>query len=205
MKRKWTTLAGAAGLALLLAVPAVWAQGQPVRVRGTIEKVDGNVLSVKSRDGSPLTVRLPDNVVVAVIGKMQLSDIKVNSFVGVTGMPQPDGSQKALEVHIFPEAMRGTAEGFGPWDLQPNSTMTNATVTQTVAAVEGQTLMMKYKDGEKKIIVPPGTPIVTYLPGTKADLLPGAKIFIFRGEKQPDGSIQTARITVGKGDLAPPM
>jgi hypothetical protein len=205
MSHRFTTLAGAAGLALMLAAPAVWAQEQPVRVRGTIEKADGKVLTVKARDGSTVTVRLADNASIALIGKMQISDIKENSFIGVTGMPQPDGSQKALEVHIFPEPMRGTGEGFRPWDLQPNSTMTNATVASTVAATDGQTIVLKYKDGEKKIIVPPGTPIVTYLPGTIADLTPGAKIFVGAGQKQADGSIQTARITVGKGDLAPPM
>jgi hypothetical protein len=126
-------------------------------------------------------------------------------FVGSTAMPQPDGSQKAIEVHIFPEAMRGTGEGHYAWDLEPNSTMTNANVEQSVTGVDGQTLTLKYKNGEKKILVTQDTVIVTYNPGDKADLVPGTKIFVGAAKKQPDGSLQAARINYGKDGLTPPM
>lgn len=134
-----------------------------------------------------------------------MSDIKPGSYIGVSAMPQPDGSQRALHVHIFPEPMRGVAEGHFPWDVRPSSTMTNATVEQTVTGVDGQTITVKYKDGEKKVIVPPEAPIVTYLPGDKAELKPGAKIFIVAAQKQPDGTLSAARVSVGRDGLTPPM
>ena len=138
-----------------------------VRVRGTIERIDGSTYVVKARDGAELKVALADNPQIAGVVKASLSDIKQGSFVGITGMPQADGSQRALEVHIFPEAMRGTGEGHYPWDLRPQSTLTNANVEQVVTAVEGQTLTLKYKDGEKKIFVPANTPIVVYVQGER--------------------------------------
>src|SRR5437870_2557308 len=168
MNHKFVLAAGAVGLSLVVA-SAAWGQ-QPIRLRGTIEAVDGPTLTVKGRDGATNKVKLADNVAIRAVVKMSMADIKAGSFVGVTGMPQPDGSQKALEVHIFPEPMRGTGEGHRPWDLQPSSTMTNANVEQVVTAVEAHTLMVKYKDGEKKITVPPSTPIVTYATGDRADL-----------------------------------
>jgi hypothetical protein len=122
-----------------------------------------------------------------------------------TDFGKPDGSQRALEVLIFPEAMRGTGEGHYPWDLRPQSTMTNANVEQTVTGVDGQTLTVKYKGGEKKIIVPPDVPIVTFVPGDKADLKPGTKIFIGAAKKLPDGTLQAARVNYGKDGLTPPM
>jgi len=198
------TLLAAAALASLALASSAWAQ-DTVRVRGTIERVDGPVYLVKSRDGSELKVTLADNALVVGIVKASLADIKPGTFVGVTGMPQPDGSQKALEVHIFPEAMRGTGEGHRPWDLRPQSTMTNANVEQVVTGVDGHTLSVKYKDGEKKLVVPPDTPIVTYVPGDKSDLKPGAKIFIAAAAKQADGSLQAPRVNYGKDGLTPPM
>ena len=162
------------GFVLVFAASTTWAQ-DTVRVRGTIERMEGQTLVVKSRDGAELKVVLADNALIVALVKASLSDIKPGSFVGVTGMPQADGSQKAVEVHIFPEAMRGTGEGHRPWDLRPQSTMTNANVEQTVAGIDGQTLTLKYKDGEKKIIVPPDTPIVTYTPGDKSELKPGSR------------------------------
>jgi hypothetical protein len=195
------------GLLLVFAASTTWAQ-DTVRVRGTIERVEGQTLIVKSRDGTELKVVLADNALVVGIVKASLSDIKLGTFVGVTGMPQPDGSQKAVEVHIFPEAMRGTGEGHYPWDLRPQSTMTNGNVEhveQTVTGVNGQTLTMKYKDGEKKIIVPPDTPIVTYVLGDKSELKPGAKIFIAAAKKLPDGTLQAPRVNFGKDGLTPPM
>ena len=176
-----------------------------VRIRGTIDRVEGPIYVVKLRDGTESKVSLAENALVVAIVKATLADIKQGSFVGTTGMPQPDGSQKATEVHIFPEAMRGTGEGHYPWDLQPQSTMNNANVEQTVAGVDGQVLTLNYKSGEKKIIVTPQTTIVTYVPGDKNELRPGAKIFISAAKKQADGTLQTPRINYGKDGLTPPM
>jgi hypothetical protein len=195
----------AAGLALAFSASMAWAQNPPVRVRGTIDKVDGDTLMVKSRDGTELTVTLAPNATVAAIVKASLADIKQGGYVGVTGMPQPDGTQRAIEVHIFPEAMRGTGEGHRPWDLQPQSTMTNANIEQSVTGVDGQTLTLKYKDGETKVVVPPNAEVVTYAPGDRGDLKPGVKIFVAFATKQPDGSLQAARINYGKDGLTPPM
>jgi hypothetical protein len=186
------------------AMPAVQAQDKPVRVRGTIERIEGDTYLVKARDGAELKVKLPDNVMVVSLTKASLADIKQGSYVGVSGMPQPDGSQKALEVHIFPEAMRGAGDGHRGWDLQPSSTMTNGAVEQTAASTDGHVLTLKYKDGEKKIVVTPETPIVLYVPGEKSELKPGAPIFISAATRQPDGTLQSPRINVGRG-VAPPM
>ena len=198
---------GLAGLALLLATAASYAQQPPpVRVRGTVEAFDGTVLTVKSRDGQTMyKIKPTANVAVRGIVKASLSDIKPNSFIGVTGMPQADGSQKAVEIHIFPEPMRGTGEGHRPWDLMPNSTMTNATVEQMVKGVSGEEITLKYKDGEKKIHVTPETVIVTYVPGSKDELKPGAKIFIAAAQKKDDGTLEAAAISIGRDGLAPPM
>ena len=194
-------------LALFFAASLSFAQ-DTVRVRGTIERVEGQTFVVKSREGAELKVVLADNALVVVIVKASISDIKPGSFVGVTGMPQPDGSQKAIEVHIFPEAMRGTGEGHYPWDLRPQSTMTNANVVnieRTVTEVDGRVLGMKYKDGEKKIIVPANVPIVAYVPSDKSELKPGAQIFISAAKKLPDGTLQAPRINFGRDGLSPPM
>src|SRR6478672_5742778 len=163
-----------ATIALVVALAAPAAAQESVRVRGTIERVEGDLYVIKTRAGAEVKVRLPDNVMVVALTKASLADIKQGSYVGVAGMPQPDGSQKALEVHIFPEAMRGAGEGHRPWDLQPSSTMTNGAVEQTSASADGQVLMLKYKDGEKKIVVPADCPIVGYQPGDKSELKPGA-------------------------------
>jgi hypothetical protein len=194
----------AAAIASFFLVGEVLAQDKPIRVRGEVIAVDGPMMTVKSRDGKELKMRLADNVSVAAIIPIKIEDIKPNSYIGVSAMPQPDGSQRAMHVHIFPEALRGVAEGFGPWDVQPGSTMTNATVAETVAGVDGQTINVKYKDGEKKIIVPKEAALVTYVPGDKAELKPGAKIFIIAAVPQPDGTYNVARVNVGRG-VAPPM
>ena len=187
-------------------VTAASAQQPPtVRIRGTIEAVDGATLSIKSRDGSDVKVNITDNIAVTGVSKASLSDIKEGSYIGVSAMPEPDGTQKAIAVHIFPEAQRGAAEGFRPWDLRPNSTMTNATVAQTVAGVDGQTIMVKYKDGEKKVVVPPDAPIVAFAAGDKAEIKPGAKIIIFGATKKEDGTLETGRIAIGRDGIAPPM
>jgi hypothetical protein len=183
-----------------------WSQdAPPVRVRGTIERIESPVFVVKSRDGAELKIVLAENAVAVGVVKATLADIKPGLFVGIAAMPQPDGTQRALEVLIFPEAMRGTGEGHYPWDLQPKSTMTNANVEQVVTGVDGHTLTVKYKDGDKKIIVPPDVPIVTFAPGDKADLRPGTKIFIGASKKLPDGTLQAARVNYGKDGLTPPM
>jgi hypothetical protein len=198
--------AAAAGLAIALGSVA-WAQdAKPVRVRGTIEKVDGNTITAKLRDGSAATIKLADTPRITAMTKAQLSDIKEGSFIGVTAMPQPDGSQKAIGLHIFMDAQRGVVKtGFTPWDREPGSTMTNADVGSKVEAVDGQTLTVKYTDGEKKVIVPPNTPVVRFNPGTKDDLKPGAQFFIVAGTKQADGTIAAPAINVGRDGAAPPM
>jgi hypothetical protein len=180
------------------------AQDAPVRVRGTIDRVEGDVYVVKVRGGGELKVRLAGNAMVVALIRASLSEIKQGSYVGVSGMPQPDGSQKALEVHIFPEAMRGTGDGHRGWDLQPSSTMTNGNVEQTAITTNGQDLTLKYKDGEKKIHVSQDTPIVVYVPGDARELKPGADIFIAAATKQSDGTLQAPRVNVGRG-IAPPM
>ena len=196
--------AGAAAIGLTILATSAFAQ-ERVRVRGTIEKVDGNVLTVKTREGQEVKVKLPDNARVVGIQKTSIDDVKQGAYVGVSAMPQTDGSQKALHVHIFLDAMRGVAEGFGPWDVRPNSTMTNATVDSVVTGTDGRTLMVKYKDGEKKIIVPPDAPIVKYVPGNKDALKPGAKIFVVAALKQPDGTLEAPNVSVGLDGLTPPM
>jgi hypothetical protein len=200
------TLRAFAGVVLaLLAVTSIANAQGTVRLRGTVDRMEGSMYVMKLRDGTEAKVSLTENALVVAIIKASFSDIKQGSFVGSTGMPQADGSQKAIEVHIFPEAMRGTGEGHYPWDLRPLSTMTNANVEQTVAGVDGQTLTLKYKDGEKKILVTPDTMIVTYVPGDKSDITPGTKIFIAAAKKQADGTFQTPRINYGKNGLGPPM
>jgi hypothetical protein len=195
---------GMIGVLFALAAPMANAQEQSVRVRGTIDRLEGDLYVIKTRAGAEVKVKLPDNVMVVALTKASLADIKQGSYVGVAGMPQPDGSQRALEVHIFPEPMRGTGDGHRGWDLQPSSTMTNGTVDQATAAANGRELVLKYKDGEKKIAVPAETPIVVYAAGEKSELKPGAAIFISAATKQPDGTLTTPRVNVGRG-VAPPM
>jgi hypothetical protein len=177
----------------------------PTRVRGAIESVDGDVLTVKSRSGEDVKLHMTGDIKVFGIIKISMADIKVGSFVGATTVPGPDGRQDALEVHVFPEDMRGTGEGSRPYDLRPNSTMTNATVTaDSVAANDGHSLMVKYEDGEKQVEVLPDTPVVTYVPADKSDLKAGAKVIAFI-KPLPDGSFETNRISVGRDGLTPPM
>ena len=194
----------AAGLAFIFATTAAQAQ-ETVRIRGEIESVDGAAYMVKNRDGAELKLTVTDNPLYVAIVKSTMADIKPGMFVGATGQTQPDGSQKAIEVHIFPESMRGTGEGHYDWDLKPNTKMTNANVDQTVNGNDGNTLSVKYKDGEKKILVTPETVVVTYVAGSKDDLKPGIKVFVGAAKKMADGSVQTPRITYGKDGLTPPM
>jgi hypothetical protein len=192
-------------MALVLAATSALAQDKPVRVRGTIVKVDGLALAVKTREGDAVTVKLTDNVTVNAIVRASLADIHPNSFIGVTAVPQTGGMWRAVEVHIFPEEMRGTGEGDREWDLKPESTMTNAAVAETVAAVDGRTLTLTYKGGEKKIFVPTDAPIVAFARGERSDLKAGAGIFIVAATRQPDGTLQAARVNVGRDGVVPPM
>ena len=191
--------------AALTATAATAQQPSMVRVRGTIEKVDGSMLDVKARDGAMLKVKVADKAVIRTVVKKSLADVKQGTFVGITAMPQPDGTQKAVEIHIFPEALRGTGEGHRPWDLVPGSTMTNANIDSEVAMANGDKLVLKYKDGEKTFIVPADVTVVAFAPATAAALKPGAKIFVVGAKKLPDGSLAAEGITVGSNGVDPPM
>jgi hypothetical protein len=187
---------------VLICSQALAQPAQNRRIRGTVEGLDGNVLMVKARDGASVKIRLADDWQAIAYTKAQLSDIKVGTFVGVGGTPQPDGSQKAASINIFPESARGLGEEFRPWDQAPNGTMINANVAEAVAGVDGQTLLLKYKDGEKKIIVPPTTPIAMFGPGDKAEVKPGAAVAISAVTK-PDGSLEASRVGVGRDGVVP--
>jgi hypothetical protein len=176
----------------------------PSRVRGAIESVDGDILTVKSRSGEDVKLHMTGDIKVLGVTKISMADIKPGSFIGATTVPGPDGKQNAIEVHVFPENMRGTGEGSRPYDLRPNSSMTNATVDQSVENNDGHSLTVKYKDGEKKVEVSPDTPVVTFVPGDKADLKAGANV-IAQMKQLPDGSFETNRINVGRDGLTPPM
>jgi hypothetical protein len=192
--------------AFALAATAALAQAPDVvRVRGTIQSVDGSTLGVKARDGADLKIKLADNAQVRTVVGKTIADVKQGLFVGITAMPQPDGTQKAVEIHIFPEAGRGTGEGHRPWDLMPGSTMTNANVDSEVAVTDGKKLVLKYKDGDKTFIVPDNVKVVMFAPGATADIKPGAKIFIVGAKKLPDGTLEAPAITVGANGVDPPM
>ena len=188
---------GAAAIALIFATAAL-AQ-QPGRIRGQIEKADGPMLSLKTRDGAMLDVKLADDARVSALEKASLSDIKNDSFIGIAGIPQPDGSIEAFSIHLFLPAQRGVVpDRHGPWDARPNSTMTNAYVENIVSSKDGETLMVKYKDGEKKVIVTPQTVIAAAAPGKKEELKPGAQIIIFGWDKQADGTVLAKTLYVGR-------
>jgi hypothetical protein len=201
-----TILRAALAVAAAIAATAALAQAPDmVRVRGTIESVDGSNLTVKARDGADLKVKLADNAVIRTVVGKTVADVKQGEFVGITAMPQPDGTQKAVEIHIFPEAARGTGEGHRPWDLMPGSTMTNANVDSEVAISDGKKLVLKYKDGDKTFIVPDNIKVVMFAPGTAADVKPGAKIFIVAAKKLPDGTLEAPAATVSSAGVDPPM
>jgi len=196
------TVAGA--LVVAACATALAQQAQTIRVQGTIAKVDGDVLTLKVSDGTENKLTLTGNAVIVAVVKASMAEVKEGVFLGSAAMPQPDGSQKALEVHIFPEQMRGTGEGHRPYAPVANSTMTNGTASgATVVSTDGSTMLVKYKDGEKKIVVPPNTPIVRYEIGSKADLKPGAAFRVLAATKKPDGTLETARINVGRDGTVP--
>jgi hypothetical protein len=211
MTMRLSRVLGASAIALLFAASlqpqqTAVAQGMmqqtqaappPVRVRATITSINDGVLTVKARDGAEMKLKLADNAPVNEIVKASLADVKSGAYLAVTGMPQPDGSQKALAVFIFPEAQRGLAEGHRPWDFAPNSTMTNATVDSQVKSVDGETLVVKYKDGEQKVLVTPATEITIASRKSAADLKPGQKILVFAAKKLPDGTLEAPNLSFG--------
>jgi hypothetical protein len=194
-------------LCFLLCICAASAQtpAPTQRIRGDVLAIDGVNLQVRSREGETLAIKLAENYTVTAVVKIDASAIKPGVFIGTASMPQSDGTFKSLEVLVLPESMRGSNEGHYPWDLKPGSMMTNATVADVGSAGDaGQRLTLKYKDGEKSIVVPPDVPIVTFEPGDKSMVVPGAHILL-TATRQPDGSLTAARIAVGKNGLVPPM
>ena len=188
----------------IIAASCASATAQTLRVRGTIEKADGSVLTLRSTDGAELKLTLTDNALIVAVVRASMADIKEGTFLGSAAMPQPDGSQKALEVHIFPEQMRGTGEGHRPYAPVPNSTMTNGSASgATVTGVDGAAMLVKYKDGEKKIVVPPEAPIVRYEIGGKSDLKAGARFTVIAATRKPDGTLEANRINVGRDGVVP--
>lgn len=195
-------LAGA--ILALLVLPALAQEGTPTRIRGTIEMLDGQTLVVKSREGQQLSVMLSNDLKVSAVNKAQLSDIKQGDFIGTAAVPGTDGKLHAQEVLIFPEALRGTGEGYRPWDLTPDSTMTNATVAEVATGAQGRLLKLKYKDGEKQIDVPMEAPVVTLAPGDASLLQPGTAVFV-PAMKAADGTLAASRVIAGKNGVQPPM
>ena len=190
-------------IAAVIAAATAMAQSPPTRLRGSIAANDGKTVTIATREGTQVPVKLADNWGVMLVSPVSMADIKENSFVGIASMKGPDGLN-ALEVLVFPEAARGTGEGHYPWDLQPESMMTNATVATVAKSPDGDVLTLKYKDGTQTIKVKPGTPIVTFAPGDKADAKVGAKVFL-GATKDADGNLTAGRLLVGKDGTAPPM
>jgi hypothetical protein len=203
----WSKSLFAGAFLVLLALPAAaqnTTEGTRTFVRGTVEKLDGQTLAVKSREGPELVIALAPNFTVSGVAKRSLADIKEGDYVASTSVKGTDGKLRAIEIHIFPEAMRGTAEGQFPWDLVPEGIMTNATVAGISSAPQGQVLKVTYKGSQSEIIVPNDIPIVTYVPGDASLLKPGAAIFTI-AQKKPDGTLTSARVTAEKDGVKPPM
>jgi len=176
----------------------------PVRIRGTVEKFDGGMLTVKARNGQSMTVKMADNFTVMGIHKVGLSELANGKFIGTTTVGERDGALVAEEIHIFPENMRGTGEGHYDWDLRPNSKMTNANVANISAMGKDRVMTVQYKGGEKKVLVPESAVIVEFRPADKSELKPGAHVFV-NSQRQPDGSLASARVNVGMNGQVPPM
>jgi hypothetical protein len=193
--------------ALLLGASTLNALAQtapPTRIRGTIAAVDGNTMTVNGRDGQKMDVALNDPLTVVTVKKFDLSTIKATDYVGIATRTGADGKLTAMEVLVFPEAMRGAGEGHYAWDLEPGSMMTNGTVKGAVTAASGRDLTVAYKDGSQTISVPPSAPVVTFAPAERADLKPGAPVFL-GATKSAEGKLSAGRVTVGKDGVAPPM
>jgi len=195
--------------ASMIAVASIAAMAQapanpPVRIRGTIEKLDGQVLTIKANDGQTQTVKLTDNFVVMGISRASVEDITSGKFIGTTTVGERNGALVALEVHIFPENMRGTGEGHYDWDLRPTSKMTNANVATVTSVGKDRVLEVQYKGGEKKVLVPENAVVVSFTPSDRSVLKPGAAVFV-NSQRQPDGSLSAARVNVGLNGQMPPM
>ena len=176
----------------------------PVRIRGTVEKIDGQNLTVKARNGETMNVKLAENYVVMGVAKASVADIGSGKFIGTTTVGEREGALVALEVHIFPEAMRGTGEGHYDWDLRPESKMTNANVANVVNMGKDRVLTVQYKGGEKKVLVPENAAVVSFMPADRSEIKPGASIFLV-SQRQPDGSLTAPRVNVGLNGQVPPM
>ena len=195
---------GLIGLALSIVVSAALAQpAQTRRIAGTIEKADGGALLVKPQSGDAVTIHLADKVAIYGVSKGAMADLKPNAFIGVGAMPQADGIQRAMQIVVFAENQRGTGEGFRPWDRGPTSTMTNGTVDTHVVSVDGPVLVVKYKGGEQKILVPPDAVILAYSVGDQSELKPGAHVAIIGARPRADGALDADRVNVGRGDVVP--
>jgi hypothetical protein len=192
----------AAAFAAAFSVSALAQRPQAMRVAGKVTGMDDGVVAVKDAKGEDLKIHVPANLAVITVSKGTIADVKPNSFVGVGATPQADGSQKAIRVVVFAESQRGTGEGHRPWD-RPNTTMTNATVDTTVSSVEGQVLHVKYRGGEQKIIIGPDATILVNAPGDKSEVKPGANVAFPAVTKKPDGTLEAARVNVGRGDVTP--
>jgi len=198
-----------AALAFCLVSAPAWAQAPasdtvPVRIRGTVEKLDGQNLTVKSRDGQTMTVALAPNYVVSAYEPKKISDVKTNDFVASTGVKGTDGKLHCVELRIFPESLRGAGEGQYAWDLMPDSTMTNATVTGIASAANGETLKVKYKDKESEFVADADCKVFGYVQGDPGLLKPGAAVFVV-AQKKPDGSMTAPRVTAERDGVKPPM
>ncbi len=208
MSRSLRTAFALAVAGLLVATTIGYAQ-KPVRIRGTIEKIDGSNLEVKARDGKTVTARMTDDVRFTAMVKASLKDLSPDTYIGVTAMPQADGSQRAIAIHIFQPKQRGTGEGHRPWDLQPGSTMTNAAIATTVAGTDGQVVTVRYKDkdkiDEKRVIVTDKTVIVRYLPGDRNELKAGVGVMLNNAKAMPDGTVEAPTVSYGRDGVVPPM
>lgn len=194
----------AAGILIIASQAASAADAERVRVRGDIASLTGDTLVVKTREGTDQTIMLKPDWKVGGIKKASVEDIKPGDFVGIASLPKADGGDGALEVLIFPAAMKGTGEGNRPWDLKPNSSMTNATVAKVVKSVDGHSVTLTYQGKEKTISIADGTPIVTFAPAGKPDLTTGAHVIVM-GEKAADGTVSASQVTVGTNGIVPPM
>ena len=189
----------------LLAGAAVAQNAPPTRVRGTIAGMEGSTMTVTTREGPKVEVLLTDPLNVVTVKKVELADVKAGSYVGIASRTGAGGKDEALEVLVFPEAMRGVGEGHRPWDLEPGSMMTNAAVTEAMATPSGRDLKLTYKDGSNDIAVPAGTLVFTFAPAERGDLKAGEKVVIFAATKNAEGKLATNRVTVSKDGVAPPM
>ena len=185
-------------------VPVAASAVAPTRIRGTIASVAAGSLHVVPNGGADTTITVPPDTRITLVEPSSLADIKPGSFIGTAAKTQADGTIVAVEVHVFPESMRGSGEGHRPFDLGPQSTMTNGTVGQEVIGSVGQTLTVRYKGGEKTILVPPGVPVVTFAPGDRATLVAGAHVIV-SAQRDDDGTLSAKSLLVGQNGLVPPM